>query len=314
MSINHVTAKETVLYEGTYGEVFEAVNGKGEPLVIKKFKSGREFNYKESFIVSSLSRKQKSNSYVSRFVKVWSPGGLPKGLVFHREKMNLAKFLNENRDLSIEKVKDFSMQLLKALAFLKKNGVVHADIKPENILVSEDTSIIRVADFGLAFFAKESQRLRSVQTLYYRSPEVILGDMSYGYPIDIWSVAIIVIELFMGQVLFMWPEETQIFAAQLRFFGRAFPLDSMGSFSKAAVDRFFAQYLKSTLIPSWEDAVASKRPEGSQSFIDFVGKFFKFEHQERVTPDEALLDVFLVGSPPEEPAAKKQRVDSTVFL
>lgn len=81
--------------------------------------------------------------------------------------------------------------------------VMHRDLKPQNILITPYGQL-KIADFGLARETGFSMRTYSVDvvTLWYRPPDVLLGNTKYSYSIDIWSAGCIVAELFRGKPLF----------------------------------------------------------------------------------------------------------------
>ena len=88
-----------------------------------------------------------------------------------------------------------------------KNGVIHCDIKPENILLCLDKkTAVKIIDFGSSCFSGH-QIYEYIQSRYYRAPEVILG-ISYGTPMDIWSFALVIVEILIGRPLF--PGENEL--------------------------------------------------------------------------------------------------------
>ena len=105
--------------------------------------------------------------------------------------------------LSLPAVRSYFGQLLAALTHLKKHGIIHADLKPDNILVSGDFSTVHLADFGSAFeaTAPENQPTPYLVSRFYRAPEIILG-LTPTIAIDMWSLATSIAELFLGNVLF----------------------------------------------------------------------------------------------------------------
>eukprot|EP00562_Extubocellulus_spinifer_P005921 CAMPEP_0178528474 /NCGR_PEP_ID=MMETSP0696-20121128/31824_1 /TAXON_ID=265572 /ORGANISM="Extubocellulus spinifer, Strain CCMP396" /LENGTH=350 /DNA_ID=CAMNT_0020160135 /DNA_START=21 /DNA_END=1075 /DNA_ORIENTATION=- len=156
----------------------------------------------------------------------------PSTLLFEHLPFNLretlAKF-GKNVGINLTAVRSYSKQLFRALAHLAKHRVVHADIKPDNILVSADFSTVKLCDFGSAFFETDSD---NVPTPYLVSSEIILG-LDYDRSVDLWSIAVTLAELFTGSVLF--PGRTN--NDMLRRF-----VDTMGPFSNKILRRHCASY------------------------------------------------------------------------
>ena len=79
----------------------------------------------------------------------------------------------------------------------------HRDLKPQNILVSKDGSL-KITDFGLAraFIPPIRTFTDEVVTIWYRSPELILGQNPYSLAVDVWSIGAIIVEMATKNVLF----------------------------------------------------------------------------------------------------------------
>jgi len=92
-------------------------------------------------------------------------------------------------------------QCLVALSFVHKLGLVHSDIKPENILLaSYSRARVKVIDFGSSCYLTDRQS-SYIQSRSYRAPEVILG-LPYSGKIDVWSLGCVIAEMYTGQVTF----------------------------------------------------------------------------------------------------------------
>merc|ERR1719326_1832545 len=98
-------------------------------------------------------------------------------------------------------IRVLAQQLLNALMSLRERGVLHCDLKPENVLLSStQRTKVKLIDFGSACF--ENHAVYSyIQSRFYRSPEVLLG-LPYTSAIDMWSLGCICAELYLGLPIF----------------------------------------------------------------------------------------------------------------
>jgi dual specificity tyrosine-phosphorylation-regulated kinase 2/3/4 len=134
--------------------------------------------------------------------------------------VNLYQLLESNyfKPLDLLNVKAFAIQILFSLAFLKQLGVVHSDIKPENILMKQKGKVgIKIIDFGTSMFTHETT-FTYIQSRFYRAPEVILG-AKYSTPIDMWSFGCLLAELSLGTPLFAGDNEQEQLSLILRSSG-----------------------------------------------------------------------------------------------
>uniref|UniRef100_A0A8C3TF33 Serine/threonine-protein kinase PRP4 homolog n=1 Tax=Chelydra serpentina TaxID=8475 RepID=A0A8C3TF33_CHESE len=125
-------------------------------------------------------------------------------LVFEPLSMNLREVLKKyGKDvgLHIKAVRSYSQQLFLALKLLKRCNILHADIKPDNILVNESKTILKLCDFGSASHVADNDITPYLVSRFYRAPEIIIGKI-YDYGIDMWSVGCTLYELYTGKILF----------------------------------------------------------------------------------------------------------------
>nr|GMD18386.1 serine/threonine-protein kinase prpf4B [Ipomoea batatas] len=111
-------------------------------------------------------------------------------LVFESLHMNLREVLKKfgrNIGLKFTAVRTYAKQLFISLKHLKNCGVLHSDIKPDNMLVNEGKNVLKLCDFGNAMFAGKNEITPYLVSRFYRAPEIILG-LPYDHPIDMWSV------------------------------------------------------------------------------------------------------------------------------
>jgi len=101
--------------------------------------------------------------------------------------------------LSIKEKADILMQICKGMACAHKNGVIHRDIKPANILIDADLHA-RVLDFGIAWLDASGRPEDIVGTPDYMSPEQFNAPASVTHLSDIYSLGIVMYELFTGEL------------------------------------------------------------------------------------------------------------------
>ena len=88
--------------------------------------------------------------------------------------------------------------MTSALYYLHENNIIHRDIKPQNILLSAN-GVIKICDFGFARFFDNKTMITSIKgTPLYMAPE-LLSEYPYNKKADLWSLGVILYELFVGQ-------------------------------------------------------------------------------------------------------------------
>ena len=100
-------------------------------------------------------------------------------------------------------IKNLIIQTLTGLEFLHAHMILHRDLKPNNLLIT-DNGLLKLGDLGLARFygSPNRQYTHQVVTRWYRAPELLLGARSYGAGVDIWAVGCILAELLLRTPLF----------------------------------------------------------------------------------------------------------------
>ncbi|XP_022913440.1 cyclin-dependent kinase 5 homolog isoform X3 [Onthophagus taurus] len=124
--------------------------------------------------------------------------------VFEYVHTDLSQYLERHgRGLDPRNVKLFLFQLLRGLAYCHKRRVLHRDVKPQNLLISE-MGELKLADFGLARAKSVPSHTYSheVVTLWYRPPDVLLGSTEYSTSLDMWGVGCIFVEMIIGTAIF----------------------------------------------------------------------------------------------------------------
>ena len=215
--------------------------------------------------------------------------------------MNLYEFIKAHdfRGFSLKLIRRFTKQLLGSLILLSGHKVIHCDLKPENVLLAHPIhSEIKVIDFGSSCFENEKV-YTYIQSRFYRSPEVILG-MSYGMPIDMWSLGCILAELFTGYPIFPGENEQEQLACIMEVFG---PPEKHLIEKSSRKKLFFDSLGKPRLTvsskgrrrrPSSKDLRQALKCD-DEAFLDFIARCLRWDPARRLSPNEAMNHEFITG-------------------
>lgn len=215
--------------------------------------------------------------------------------------MNLYEFIKAHsfRGFSLKIIRRFTKQILSSLVLLKQRKVIHCDLKPENILLRHPLHAeIKVIDFGSSCFEHEKV-YTYIQSRFYRSPEVILG-MTYGMPIDMWSVGCILAELYTGVPIFPGENEQEQLACIMEVFG---PPEKHLIEKSTRKKLFFDSMGKPRLTVSSKGR--RRRPSSKtlqqvlkcddDGFLDFISRCLRWDPERRLRPEDAVRHEFITG-------------------
>ncbi|MCJ1438680.1 hypothetical protein MMC27_008070 [Xylographa pallens] len=294
-----------VLGKGSFGQVVRCVDHKTGGLVaIKIIRNKKRFHQQALVEVNILQRlrewdPQNKFSMVSFTQSFYFRGHLC--ISTELLGMNLYEFIkiHDFKGFSVKLIRRFTKQLLNSLVLLKSHKVIHCDLKPENILLAHPIhSEIKVIDFGSSCLENEKV-YTYIQSRFYRSPEVILG-MTYGMPIDMWSLGCILAELLTGYPIFPGENEQEQLACIMEVFG---PPDKHLIEKSTRKKLFFDSLGKPRLTVSSKGK--RRRPSSKtlqqalkcddDAFLDFIARCLRWDPERRMKPDEAISHEFITG-------------------
>ncbi|KAL3916878.1 MAG: hypothetical protein SGILL_004976 [Bacillariaceae sp.] len=210
-SYQKIEKPDSALGEGTYGVVYKANDRQNNEIVaLKRIRLEVEDEGIPSTALREISllRELRHPNVVDLKDCVQEDGKLY--LVFEFLDKDLKKYMDSLTGLmSPERVKSFLYQCVEGLAFCHSRGVMHRDLKPQNLLVTKDGHL-KLADFGLAraFCPPIRPLTHEVVTLWYRPPEILLGSATYAPPVDVWAIGTIFVEMVTKRPLF--PGDSEI--------------------------------------------------------------------------------------------------------
>ncbi|OGM49547.1 cell division control protein 2 [Aspergillus bombycis] len=215
--------------EGTYGVVYKAreLSHPNRIVALKKVRLETDDEGVPSTTIREISLlKELNHPNIVRLFNIHSEG-YKLYLVFEHLDLDLKKYmdalpvndggrgrslpngLSMDMGLGEAMIKKFMSQLVEGIYFCHSRRILHRDLKPQNLLINRDGSL-KLADFGLAraFGVPLRTYTHEVVTLWYRSPEILLGGPQYSTAVDMWSCGAIFAEMCTRKPLF--PGDSEI--------------------------------------------------------------------------------------------------------
>lgn len=282
--------------EGTYGVVYRAKDKKTDEIVaLKRLKMEKE---KEGFPITSLReintilKAQHPNIVTVREIVVGS--NMDKiYIVMNYVEHDLKSLMETMKQPFLPgEVKTLMIQLLKGVRHLHDNWILHRDLKTSNLLLSH-SGILKIGDFGLAreYGSPLKPYTPVVVTLWYRTPELLLGAKEYSTAIDLWSVGCIFAEFLTQKPLF--PGKSEIDQINKIFKELGTPSEKIwpGYNDLPAVKKMtFTEYPFNNLRKRFGALL-------SDQGFDLMNKFLTYCPAKRITAEEALKHDYFRETP-----------------
>ena len=194
------------LGKGAYGVVFKYVKD-GNSVAVKKMRNSMSMSDVDSTAIRELSVAALLNH--PNIAKILDGYVKPEViyLVLELGKTDLNTFLSKNK-LTSDQITDMFYQMMKGIEYMHSMGVWHRDIKPQNILVFEG-NVPKITDFGLARFGALPGNIYTVPifTVWWRSPDILLGSTKYGPEVDMWAMGLVLSQLAVNGYLITGDKE-----------------------------------------------------------------------------------------------------------
>lgn len=131
--------------------------------------------------------------------------------------ITLKEYLDQQKEIKWKEAIHFTVQILRALQHAHEKGVVHRDIKPQNIMLLQDGTI-KVTDFGIARFSRSETHTmtdKAIGSVHYIAPEQARGDLT-DEKADIYSVGVMLYEMLTGRLPFEADSAVSVAIMQLQ--------------------------------------------------------------------------------------------------
>mmetsp|Transcript_124193 Transcript_124193/g.215282 ORF Transcript_124193/g.215282 Transcript_124193/m.215282 type:complete len:589 (+) Transcript_124193:137-1903(+) len=328
---------EDMCGKGVFSSVVKAKDQDGSMVAIKVMRTNdmmRKAAEKEIDVLQRLGRADKKNT--KHCIRLFRTFDYREHLCLVFECMwdNLRvalKKYTKNKGMSLRAVRAYTKQLLTALAHIHRCEVIHADIKPDNILISAGHNLVKICDLGSTVEFTEIEPTPYLVSRFYRAPEIILG-AKYGPQLDTFALGATFFELFTGHILFPGKSNNDMLRQFMDFKGKL-PVRLIKSGSPVIWKQHFDENLdfkyvdfdkltRKTKVRTITDCSAKKSivdmimqrvgPEKQRSevrddqlyvkkakqFADLLGQMTMLDPEKRASPQDLLQHTFLTENWP----------------
>jgi len=293
------------LGEGTYGIVYKAQNKEtGEIVALKRIRLDNEEEGIPCTAVREISllRELRHANIVRLYDILHTEKKLT--LVFEYLDSDLKKYIDNinSQPTAIpglgnhhEIIENFMYQLLLGVQYCHQKLVLHRDLKPQNLLINKKGEL-KIADFGLArsFGAPVRSYSHEVVTLWYRSPDVLLGSKHYSTSIDMWSVGCIFWEMLTGRPLFPGSNIND----QLIRIQKALGTPDLAEWPTMNdcpdVGKNMSIWIGAKK-KKWNTLLPSKDVTINSAGLDLIDRLLRYAPESRISASEALLHPYFDG-------------------
>ncbi|CAD5216062.1 unnamed protein product [Bursaphelenchus okinawaensis] len=284
----------TKIGEGTYGVVYKSkLKATGEIIAVKNIRLENEDEGVPTTTIREVTTLiELKHPNVVRLIDVIMTDKT-LSLVFEYLSMDLKKYLDmlpDHKFLDPELMRSYMFQICQAMCFCHQRRIVHRDLKPQNILINDETQVVKIADFGLARAIVIPVRVytHEVVTLWYRSPEVLMGAPRYNLGVDIWSVGCIFAELVRKKPIFNGDSEIDQLFMIFRTLGT--PTDETWPNVKN-----MPEY--KSHFPKWKNNILRERTYEllNEDAFDLLSQMFVYEPIYRISMRDALHHKYFDG-------------------
>ncbi|OMJ74478.1 hypothetical protein SteCoe_26579 [Stentor coeruleus] len=290
------------LGQGSFGTVVKCKDHKTDEIfaikIMRKTQRILKFGRREVEVLNLFSKKinDANSCIVEKIDQFYFREHLC--IVFELLTINLYDFIKRNhfQGISQNLARRITTQVLIALKTSHELGIIHCDVKPENIVFKqENKSGIKLIDFGSTCTIRD-KCYGYIQSRFYRAPEVIL-EYDYNVTIDVWSLGCVVVEMVTGWPLFAGDNEKDVLQQIVNIIGqppkevllKAKRVDKLNNENMNSGDRNTSYN---------ENAISlDQLLEGFDSnLIDFVKRCIVWEKNTRITVEEGLIHPWIRGT------------------
>ncbi|OHS99528.1 Dual specificity tyrosine-phosphorylation-regulated kinase 4 [Tritrichomonas foetus] len=321
---DHIRFQYQMLAElgrGAFGCVMKCYDHKNQRLCAVKLvrdfpKIHTQIQLEKEILEALIARD--SFSAENHVIRVYETFGFRSFAVFVFEVLscNLYEHLKSNKfkGLEISKVKTVTLQIGRAIKFMHSLGLIHCDIKPENMLWTGPRHLgVKLIDFGCSCYVDHTL-FTYIQSRFYRAPEVMLG-LEYGQEIDVWSFGCVLCELITGRPIFPGEDESEQMAIIQAYLGSP-PIEML--YDSPRRDHFFDDDFLPIIKPNKRGVLHQVSSKSIVAYlnidepllVDIILKCLRWDPEQRITMAELTNHSWFAKEKSMIPAQEKRSPNS----
>lgn len=273
---------------GKYSEVFEGVNvstSTYDKCIIKVLKPVKKKKIKRE--IKILQNLMGGPNVVQLIDVVRDPQSKTPSII--TEYIDNTDFKVLYPTFSDYDVRYYIFELLKALDFCHSRGIMHRDVKPHNVMIDHEKRKLRLIDWGLAeFYHPHTEYNVRVASRYFKGPELLVDFQEYDYSLDMWSLGCMFASMIFRKEPFFHGHDNY---DQLVKICKVLGTDDFQVYLdkyKIELDSHYDVILGRYPRKPWSRFVTPENQHFvSDEAIDFLDKLLRYDHQERLTAQEA---------------------------
>uniref|UniRef100_A0A3B5AVQ2 Protein kinase domain-containing protein n=1 Tax=Stegastes partitus TaxID=144197 RepID=A0A3B5AVQ2_9TELE len=304
-TIERILSNMKILGEGSFGVVAKCCNTDNNKTVAIKVNKNEEgvleMAIDEIAILKQLRRLDPDSCNIVQ----WDGFFIDKEricITFELLDLSLHHYLHEHRGgrLTVGEMRPVLYQMASALSHLQSVNIIHADVKPVNIMVvnrHQSPLQVKLIDFGVARIGSTVEQGDWMGTLSYSAPEMLLG-VPYNECVDMWALGLVMAELAVGCPLYPGDTDYDVFKSIVQTQGQ--PADDVLDCGCYTDTLFNPQEIKLNSLDDIEKhMVQDKEHQGDQKmFVSLIKSMLTLDPSRRITAQEVLKHPFFNNQSP----------------
>ncbi|CAD8051770.1 unnamed protein product [Paramecium sonneborni] len=272
---------------GKYSDVYEGIKfPQGTRVVIKVLKPVKKQKIKRETKILLTIRGHPNVIELSDIVR--DPSSKTPCLIF--DYIDHVDFRSLFPKLTDIEIRFYLFELIKALDYCHSKGIMHRDVKPQNIIVDPKKKLLKLLDFGLAEYYHPGQDYNvRVASRYFKGPELLVDNVYYDYSLDIWSTGAMMASMIFKKEPFFQGQDNY---DQLVVISKVLGTEELQAYIKKyriRLDPVLESKLGNYPKKEWVKFInAENKHLCSDEAIDILSRMLIYDHALRITPKDAM--------------------------